>query len=141
MPMKKHPVETYQDYIIFAISGIVPTMYTAEKSDPSKGITITDDSLDAVKKKIDETLGMAVKFRINTWTGPVVNQTFQNPKIRIKSCYGRCDGVGIIIESPYDLDVVITVAECAPLRQSKKRKNRHHGRGVICALRRIGQSR
>ena len=141
MPMNKHPVETYQGYTIFIISGIRPTMFTAEKPDPTKGITITDDSLDAVKKKIDETLSLAVEFRINTWTGPVVNQTFQNPKIRVKSCRGRCDGIGVIIESPYNLEVVITVAEGAPLRKSKKHKNRHHGRGVICALRRIGQSR
>ena len=138
MPMKKHPVETYQGYTIFIISGIVPTMFTAEKSDPTKGATITDDSLDAVKKKIDETLSLAVEFRINTWDGPVVNQTFQNPKIRVKSCRGRYDSIGVIIESPYDLDVVITVA---PLRKSKKYKRRRHGRGVICALRRIGQSR
>lgn len=141
MPMKKYPVEQYRDYIIFAISGIRPTMFTAEKSDPTKGITITDDSLDAVKKKIDETLSLAVEFRINTWTGPVVDKTFQNPKIRIKSCRGRHDGVGIIIESPYDLDVVITVAEGVPLRQSKKYKRRRHTHDMVCARRRVGQSR
>ena len=141
MPMKKYLVERYGGYDISIIVGITPTMFTAEKSDPSKGITITDDSLDAVKRRIDETLSLAVNLRINTWDGPVVNQTFQNPKIRVKSCRGRCDGVGIIIESPYNLEVVITVAEGAPLRKSKKHKNRHHGRGVICALRRIGQSR
>ena len=141
MPMKKYPVEQYRGYNISIIAGISPTMFTAEKSDPTKGITITDDSLDAVRAQIDETLGMAVKFRINTWTGPVVNQTFQNPKIRVKSCRGSHYGVGIIIESPYDLDVVITVAECTPLRKSKKHKNRHHGRSVICALRRTRQSR
>lgn len=141
MPMKKYLVGRYRGYNISIIVGISPTMFTAEKSDPSKGITITDYSLDAVKAQIDKTLSLAVKLGINTWDGPVVNQTFQNPKIRVKSCRGRHDGVGIIIESPYDLDVVITLAEGVPLRQSKKRKNRHHGRGVICALRRIGQSR
>lgn len=142
MPMKKYPVEKYKGYTIFVISGIDPTMFTAEKSDPSKGITITDDSLDTVKKKIDETLSLAVNLRINTWDGPVVNQTFQNPKVRIKcGCEHNPNGLAIIVESPYDLDVVITVAECAPLRESKKYKRRRHGRGVICALRRIGQSR
>lgn len=141
MPMKKYPVEQYRGYDISIIVGISPTMFTAEKPDPTKGITITDDSLDAVRAQIDKTLSLAVKFRINTWPGPVVDKTFQNPKIRIKSCRGRHDGVGIIIESPYDLDMVITVAECAPLRESKKYKRRRHDRGVICALRRIGQSR
>lgn len=141
MPMKKHPVEQYRGYIIYVIVGISPTMFTAEKSDPTKGPTITDDSLDAVRAKIDETLGMAVKFRINTWDGPVVNQTFQNPKIRVKSCRGSHYGVGIIIESTYKLEVVISVAEGLRLRESKKHKRRRRTRDMVRLRRRFGQSR
>jgi hypothetical protein len=142
MPMKKYPVEQYRGYNISIIVGISPTMFTAEKSDPSKGITITDDSLDAVRAQIDKTLSLAVNLRINTWDGPVVNQTFQNPKVRIKcGCEHNPNGLAIIVESPYDLDVVITVAEGLRLRESKRYRRRRHGRGVICALRRIGQSR
>ena len=142
MPMKKYPVEQYRGYNISIIAGISPTMFTAEKSDPSKGITITDDSLDAVRAQIDKTLSLAVNLRINTWDGPVVNQTFQNPKVRIKcGCEHNPNGLAIIVESPYDLDVVMTVAEGLRLRESKRYRRRRHGRGVICALRRIGQSR
>lgn len=133
MPMNKHPVETYQGYTIFIISGIRPTMFTAEKSDPTKGITITDDSLDAVRAKIDETLGMAVKFRINTWTGPVVNQTFQNPKVRIKcGCEHNPNGLAIIVESPYDLDIVVGSIEARPLRRSKRfRRHRNNNFNLL----------
>lgn len=141
MPMKKYPVETYQGYTISIISGISPTMFTAEKSDPSKGATITDNSLDAVKAKIDETMAMATRLRINTWDGPVVNETFQNPKVRIKCGKYDTNGLAIIIESPYNLNVVVAVAECAPLRQSKKRRTHRHTKGLIRVLRRIGHSR
>ena len=132
MPMKKYPLEQYQDYTIFIISGIVPTMFTAEKSDPSKGITITDDSLDAVKAQIDKTMAMATRLHINTWNGPVVNQTFQNPKV---SCEHNPNGLAIIVESPYDLDIVVGSVEARPLRRSKRFKRHHNNNFNLLQIR------
>lgn len=133
MPVKKYPVETYKGYTIFVISGIRPPMFTAEKSDPTKGITITDDSLDAVKAQIDKTLSLAVNLRINTWDGPVVNQTFQNPKVRIKcGCEHNPNGLAIIVETPYDLDIVVGSVEARPLRRSKhSRRHRNNNFNLL----------
>ena len=33
--VKKHPIEKYNHYTIYIISGVSPTLFTAEKADPS----------------------------------------------------------------------------------------------------------
>ena len=51
--VKKYPIEKYKHYTIYIISDISPTLFTAEKADPSKGATVSSDSLDGVKTEID----------------------------------------------------------------------------------------
>ncbi|MBQ7185184.1 MAG: hypothetical protein IJR92_00025 [Alphaproteobacteria bacterium] len=122
MPIKKHVIEVYKNYKIYIVSGIQPTMFIAEKADPSKGATLVDDDLDKLKSDIDKTLDYALSVRINIWDGPLQSQTFQNPTTNIKSVNGFLNGFAIVIESNYDLDVVIEMAENCKLRKSKKHK-------------------
>lgn len=125
MPVKKHAVEIYKNYTIYVVAGISPTMFIAEKSDPSKGATLVGDSLEELKSDIDKTLDYALSVHINIWDGPLQSQTFQNPTTNIKSVNGFLNGFAIVIESNYDLDVVIEMAENCKLRKSKKhRRNR-----------------
>lgn len=122
MPTRKHVIEVYKNYTIYIVSGIQPTMFIAEKADPSKGATLVDDDLDKLKSNIDKTLDYALSVRINIWDGPLQSQTIQNPTANIKSVNGLLDGFAIVIESNYDLDVVIEMAENCKLRKSKKHK-------------------
>lgn len=122
MPTRKHAIEVYKNYTIYIVSGIQPTMFIAEKADPSKGATLVDDDLDKLKSNIDKTLDYALSVRINIWDGPLQSQTIQNPTTNIKSVNGLLNGFAIVIESNYDLDVVIEMAENCKLRKSKKHK-------------------
>lgn len=122
MPTRKHAIEVYKNYTIYIVSGIQPTMFIAEKADPSKGATLVDDDLDKLKSNIDKTLDYALSVRINIWDGPLQSQTIQNPTTNIKSVNGLLNGFAIVIESNYDLDVVIETAENCKLRKSKKHK-------------------
>lgn len=122
MPTRKHAIEVYKNYTIYIVSGIQPTMFIAEKPDPSKGATLVDDDLDKLKSNIDKTLDYALSVRINIWDGPLQTQTIQNPTTNIKSVNGLLNGFAIVIESNYDLDVVIEMAENCKLRKSKKHK-------------------
>ncbi len=122
MPIRKHVIEVYKNYTIYIVSGIQPTMFIAEKADPSKGATLADDDLDKLKSNIDKTLDYALSVRINIWDGPLQSQTIQNPTTNIKSVNGLLNGFAIVIESNYDLDVVIEMAENCKLRKSKKHK-------------------
>lgn len=122
MPTRKHAIEVYKNYTIYIVSGIQPTMFIAEKADPSKGATLVDDDLDKLKSNIDKTLDYALSVRINIWDGPLQSQTIQNPTTNIKSVNGWLNGFAIVIESNYDLDVVIEMAENCKLRKSKKHK-------------------
>ena len=122
MPTRKHAIEVYKNYTIYIVSGIQPTMFIAEKADPSKGATLVDDDLDKLKSNIDKTLDYALSVRINIWDGPLQTQTIQNPTTNIKSVNGLLNGFAIVIESNYDLDVVIEMAENCKLRKSKKHK-------------------
>ena len=122
MPTRKHAIEIYKNYTIYIVSGIKPTMFIAEKADPSKGATLVDDDLDKLKSNIDKTLDYALSVRINIWDGPLQTQTIQNPTTNIKSVNGLLNGFAIVIESNYDLDVVIEMAENCKLRKSKKHK-------------------
>ncbi|MFQ6760408.1 MAG: hypothetical protein ACLRFM_03370 [Alphaproteobacteria bacterium] len=122
MPIKKYVIEVYKNYKIYIVSGTQPTMFIAETADPSKGATLVDDDLDKLKSNIDKTLDYALSVRINIWDGPLQSQTFQNPTTNIKSVNGLLNGFAIVIESNYDLDVVIEMAENCKLRKSKKHK-------------------
>ena len=78
-------------------------------------------------------MAMATRLHINTWNGPVVNQTFQNPKVRIKcGCEHNPNGLAIIVESPYDLDIVVGSIEARPLRRSKRfRRHRNNNFNLL----------
>ena len=37
MGMKKHLIENYKNYMIYIVSGVNPTLFIAEKTNPGKG--------------------------------------------------------------------------------------------------------
>ena len=121
-PIQKHPIETYKHYTIYIISGMTPTWFLAEKKDATKGPTMSADDLDELKMNIDKTLKYMASIHISSYEGPDNSQVLQNPKTRIRSTAGEFDGFAIMIESDYDIDVIVETVENAPVRPSKK----HH---------------
>lgn len=123
--MKKHPIETYKHYTLYIVSGITPALFVAEKDDPSKGVTLTADSLEDLKKQIDEKLDYAIKVNINIYQGPECNKIIQKPDVRIKS--GNCDysGFAIVVTCDYDLDEIIELIGKRCIRISKKYRKKH----------------
>lgn len=118
MPIKKHPVEKYKNYTIYVVT---PTHYIAEKLDPSKGATVTADSLDAVKTEVDKKLTYAASIKISTYEGPIQNQVYQKPLVRIENPNGvDFDGLAVIITCDYDIDAVIEFFRNRPVRKPKK---------------------
>lgn len=116
----KHPIENYEHYTIFIISGISPVMFTAEKNDPSKGPTITSYDLDDLKQQIDKKLHYAATIHINTWGGSNNSMNLVNASVRIKTNTGFTNGFAIDITSDYDLDILIEMFENKSVRRSKK---------------------
>lgn len=110
-----------------------PTLFIAEKTDPSKGPTLTADNLDKLKTDIDNTLSYAISINVNIWDGPEQNEVLQNPKTQIKSWTHNCiDTFAIVIESSYDIDIVIEMFERRTLRKSKKhRKTRRPQQNIL----------
>lgn len=132
MAIKKHLLETYRNYKIFAVSGITPPLFIAEKDNPAKGSTLTNDNIDDLRMDVDKLLGFAKEIKINTYEGPEIFQVLQNPKTVIKSVASQFDGLAIVIESNYDLDFIIEMVESRPVRRSKKHiKNRKFPLSII----------
>ena len=136
MAMKKHFIETYKNYKIFIVSGTSPVLFIAEKDNPAKGPTLTAGNLDQLKTDIDNVLDYALSVKINIYEGPSENKVFQNPNTHIRSNSGIIDGFTIVIESNYDLDIIIEMLECKPVRRSKKHnKSRHSTRSASSFVR------
>jgi hypothetical protein len=134
--VQKHPIETYKHYTIYIISGIFPALFTAEKADPTKGATVSAESLDVLKAKIDDVLDFATQIHINTYEGPDNSKVLQNTKTRIQSTAGDFNsGLAVMIEADYDLDVIIQILEKKPIRHSKKHsKTRKSYKGPIVKI-------
>ena len=130
--VKKHPVEYYKHYTIYLISGISPTFFLAEKKDPSKGATLSAETLEDLKKSIDKTLEYALSININIYEGPEDNVVLQNPSVHINTNGLGYDGIAIVVTADYDLDAFIEFINNRPIRRSKKhRKTRRHTINVI----------
>ena len=71
MPVKKHAVEIYKNYTIYVVAGISPTMFIAEKSDPSKGATLVGDSLEELKSSILQQFYIYRRNNIPVYNGNV----------------------------------------------------------------------
>ena len=134
MPMKKHFIEVYKNYKIYIVAGTQPVMFIAEKDDPSKGTTLTGDDLEQLKAQIDNLLDFALNFKINIYDGVLQSDIIQNPCTKIKSVNGTLNGFAIVVESDYDLDVVIEMVEQRPIRKSKKRKDKKSQLNLIRIL-------
>ena len=134
--IQKHPIEEYKHYTVYVISGISPTLFTAEKANPAKGVTVSAESLEDVKAEIDRVLDSAKQMHVNTYEGPDNYKILQNTKTRIQSTAGDFDsGLAVMIEADYDLDVIIQVLEKKPVRHSKKHsKTRKPSNGPIVKI-------
>lgn len=129
MPIKKHPIEKYKNYTIYVVT---PNHYIAEKVDPSKGVTVTADSLDAVKIEVDKKLDYAASVKINTYEGQLQNEIFQKPFVRIGNPNGvDFDGLAIVITCDYDVDAVIEFVRNRPVRRPKKYTKSRRGFSII----------
>jgi len=145
--MKKHPVEIYKHYTLYIVSGTNPAFFIAEKTDPSKGATVTADSLEGLKKSVDKTLEYAANVKINVWQGPVNNRVLQNITARINTHGVNYNGFAIVVsgnifapdyisESDTDeekerkeeeIELLIEIIRNQPIRVSKKyRKTNKH---------------
>ena len=134
MAMKKHFIELYKNYKIYIVSGTNPVLFIAEKDNPAKGSTLTAESLDSLKSQIDKKLDYALSIKINIYDGPMTNKIIQkNTQTRIRSCQGMFNGFSVVIESDYDMDVIVEMYENRPVRHSKKHKNKRP-RSVIKIL-------
>lgn len=140
--VRKHPIEHYHHYTIYIVSGISPTLFIAEKDDPSKGATVSADSLDELKAKVDDVLNFAATIHINTWQGPDNSEVLQNIKTRVKSTAGEFqDGMAVIIHAKYDWSIMIEMYEEQPFRRSKKHSKKRATRipvvKIVCRNRTI----
>ena len=125
MAMKKHFIELYKNYKIYIVSGTDPVLFIAEKDNPAKGPTLTADSLDSLKSQIDNTLDYALSIKINIYDGPMTNKVIQkNTQTKIRSCQGMFNGFSVVIESDYDMDVIVEMYDKLPVRHSKKHKHK-----------------
>lgn len=125
--IKKQPVEIYKHYTLYIVAGMNPAFFIAEKDNPAKGVTLTADNLDELKKNIDKTLDYAAKVKINIWEGPERNGFLPNGFVRINSNGVNFNGFAIIVTCDYDIDTIIEMAAKRPLRVSKKyRKTNKH---------------
>ena len=106
------------------------------KADPSKGATVSSDSLDGVKTEIDNVLAFAKAMHINTYEGPDPDNSecFQNIKTRVKSTAVEFDSLAIMIQADYDFDVIIETFEHMPVRKSKKHAKRRKNINLIRIL-------
>ena len=130
MPAKKHPIEWYKDYKISIISGISPTMFTAEKDDPCKGKTLTNENLEELKNDIDKALDYALSIKIDIWAGqPERNSVIQNINTRINLNGVRYNGFSFIVQgdSTIDYDLVLDAFVVKHARMSKGQKKKGNG--------------
>ena len=126
MPIKKHAIESYKHYTLYIVAGMSPAFFIAEKDDPSKGTTLTADSLNKLKKIVDDTLDYAANMKINIWQGPEHNGLLPNGMVKITSHGVNYNGFAIVVKCDYDMDLVVEMACKQPLRVSKKyRKSRN----------------
>ena len=121
-------------YTIYIISGVSPTLFTAEKADPSKGATVSADTLDGVKAQIDNVLDFCKQIHINTYEGPDNSEVLQNINARVKSTAGEFDSLAIMIQTDYDFDVIIETFEHTPVRKSKKHSKHRKNINLIRIL-------
>lgn len=122
MPIKKHLVEVYKNYNVYAVSGMKPTLFVAEKEDPSKGSTLVNENIDCLKKDVDKMLDFASKMHISTYSGPERSEIVQNTKATTRSASGDFADIVIVIAYDYDLDSLAKMIENRPIRRSKKHR-------------------
>ena len=120
MPIKKHLVEVYRNYNIHALSGITPTMFVAEKDDPTKGTTLVNENITALKMGVDNILDLASRLRINVWEGPEKYDIVQKSDVFAKSAGGNFVDVIIIVTPDYDFDDLNKKFDNKAIRNSKK---------------------
>ena len=126
MPVKKYPIEWYKSYQISIISGISPTMFTAEKADASKGVTLTEEDLDKLKDAIDEKMSYASSIKINVHEDFERNSVIQDVRIHINLNGVRYNGLSVVVhgdaEADYDLVLDMFFKKRARMSKGQKRK-------------------